>query len=138
MNSTTTTAKSSSKLTMKTIVIAVLAVIAWHLWSQHETTVEARQLYDFYKRINPDKSDYNEDEFVRGKLISRCDVNGKPRGYYGWFEFRTVLLEGERVKNDTPTRLYIFALTSDEHVSAIWRGQEEKQVVIDNMHQTCN
>lgn len=138
MNSTTTTAKPSSKLTMKTVVAIVLAVIVWHLWTRHEAAAEGRQLYDFYKQINPDKSDYNEDEFIRGKLISRCDVNGKPRGYYGWFEFRTVLVEGERLKDDTPTRLYIFALTSDERVSAIWRGQEEKQAVIDNMHRTCD
>jgi hypothetical protein len=105
-----------------------------------EANGEAGKLYTYYKSIdgNQDTPGYNEQQYLRGQLLSRCNVNGKPRGYYGWIEFRTVFLEGVRVKNAETERLYVFAMNSGEHVSAIWRGEENRQDVIDEMHQTCD
>jgi len=100
-----------------------------------------KNLYDDYKAVrgNADTSAYNEQEYIRGKVLSTCKVNGKTRGYYGWIEFRTLLIEGERVKNAPTERLYVFVLNGEgTQFSAIWRGEEYKQAVIDDMQRTCD
>jgi hypothetical protein len=101
---------------------------------------EGRQLYTYYKRVsgNEDSPGYNEQEYIRGRMVTHCNVNGTHRGYYGWIEFRTVFLEGHRLKNDPPIRMYVFAVASDDNASAIWRGEQYRQQVIDEMHQTCD
>ncbi|AMP70058.1 hypothetical protein PP715_23015 [Ralstonia solanacearum] len=111
--------------------------------AQHEATEpnsDGKKLYTYFKSVsgNRDTPRYNEQEYLRGRLISRCKVNGKPRGYYGWIEFRTVFLEGNRLKNAQPERLYVFAVASDDNVSAMWRGEQYQQTVLDQMRQTCD
>ena len=71
-------------------------------------------------------------------MLTHCNVNGTRRGYYGWIEFRTVFLEGHRLKNDPPIRMYVFAVASGDNASAIWRGEQYRQQVIDEMQQTCD
>jgi len=120
------------------LVIALCLVVYGFV---HYTGNSGKQLYEYYKAMdgNADRPGFNEQKYVNGKVLKKCKVDGKQRGYYGWFELRTVLLEGERIKNDQLTRLYIFALTDDDgHVSAIWRGDDYKQAVIDTMQRTCD
>jgi hypothetical protein len=105
------------------------------------SSYSGKNLYDDYKSVhgNADTPAYNEQEYLRGKIISTCKVNGKTRGYYGWIEFRTLLIEGERVRNAPTERLYVFVLNgTGTKFSAIWRGKEYKQAVIDDMQQTCD
>jgi hypothetical protein len=107
---------------------------------EEEASREGVNLYNYYKSVsgNEDRPGYNEQQYVRGQILSQCNVNGKPRGYYGWIEFRTIFLEGSRIKNDPVSRMYVFAVASGDDASVIWRGEEYKQAVIDSMHQTCD
>lgn len=97
-------------------------------------------LYDYYKNVdgNQDRSGFDEQQYVKGQLLSKCNVNGKPRGYYGWIDFRTVFLQGYRLKDAPITHMYVFAVDSDSGASVIWRGEKNKQAVFDNMQQTCD
>ncbi|WP_439671217.1 hypothetical protein AEMCBJ_01695 [Cupriavidus necator] len=105
-----------------------------------EPNSDGKLLYTYYKRINGNRDvpGYNEQQYLRGRLISRCKVGGQPRGYYGWIEFRTVFLEGHRLKDAQPERLYVLAVASGDDVSAMWRGEQYQQAVLDQMRQTCD
>ncbi|MHA6847055.1 hypothetical protein [Ralstonia syzygii] len=105
-----------------------------------EPNSDGKQLYTYFKSVrgNHDTPGYNEQQYLRGRLISRCKVNGQPRGYYGWIEFKTVFIEGNRIKDAQPERLYVFAVASGDDVSLIWRGEQYQQIVLDEMRRTCD
>lgn len=105
-----------------------------------EPNSDGKQLYSYFKRVrgNQDTPGYNEQQYLRGRLISHCKVNGQPRGYYGWIEFKTVFIEGNRIKDAQPERLYVFAVASGDDVSVMWRGEQYQQLLIDKMRETCD
>jgi uncharacterized protein len=105
-----------------------------------EAREQGARLYTYFKSVsgNEDQAGYNEQEYVNGQLLSTCNVNGKPRGQYGWIELRTVFIEGQRVKNDPVSRLYVFAVVDGKQASVIWRGEEYRNAVVEEMKRTCD
>jgi uncharacterized protein len=105
-----------------------------------ESRQQGAELYTYFKSVsgNEDRAGYNEQEYVNGQLLSTCNVNGKPRGRYGWIELRTVFIEGQRVKDDPASRLYVFAVVDGKQASVIWRGEEYREAVVEEMKRTCD
>lgn len=101
---------------------------------------QGARLYSYFKSVsgNEDQAGYNEQEFVNGQLLSTCNVNGKPRGQYGWIELRTVFIEGQRVKDDPVSRLYVFAVVDGKQASVMWRGEAYREAVVEEMKRTCD
>jgi len=111
--------------------------------AQAARSAEGAKLYSYYKSMsgNEDQPGYNEQQFHGGELISVCNVNGKPRGYYGWIEFSTLFMDGNRIKNAPVVHMYVFFVLGDkpgDRKSGMWRGEQYKQQLIDTMHETCD
>jgi uncharacterized protein len=97
-------------------------------------------LYKAYKSMagNEDTANYNEDEYLNGALLSTCNINGKPRGRYGWIEFRSVFMEGHRLKDMPSVRMYVFAVGDGSDVSVSWRGEQYVSQLEALMQRTCD
>lgn len=105
-----------------------------------ESNEGGEELYKYFKSVrgNADRPGYFEEEFVKGRLVSTCNINGKPRGKYGWIETKQVFIDGYRIKDPEVNRMLVFAISDEKGTSVVWRGEQYKDDLIGYMKQTCD